>query len=904
MTNSGVLPLRSRFALGSFPARVITVFLLGSSVAPLVQAASAGGDIPTGGTPSPRFGALPFTQQLLLFEEFGTDLMPTTYTTGLPLPGLPDLQSCPDGAELDAFLRQPLFPAPSRECNALQPNPWKPRIEQLLGRPLSTSFCEGRPPGEGWSHQRWDEFPPKVWFQTAQTGARMNGGLRDPKQLHHYTLGEFGPGGLYHNTVGAPGFDGTTRGIEVRFHPNMPVQDPLALWTFDGTVPPKLLMARYGQGILFRHFNALPVDPAANMGFGTHTISTHEHNGHNPAESDGYTHAFFFPGQFYDYRWPMVLAGADLVNTTASDPRAGAPDGHGGIRRVRGDFRETMSTHWFHDHMLDFTAQNVYKGNAAMMNYYSSIDRGNEGLNDGVNLRLPSGTALDWGNRDYDVNLVIADKAWDRNGQLWFNIFNTDGFLGDHLLTNWQFDPFLEVRARRYRFRILNGSVSRFLKIALVDQNGVAVPFHLIANDGNIMEHSVAFDGTLGTARGVLPEQGIAERYDIVVDFSRFQPGDRLYFVNLLEHEDGKGPKRVIPLQDVVSGAYRAVTRDDNGDGIADRWINGDPCVAKFLEFRVREYAGLDRSMNPADFVAGKRTLLPLPRPTQAELASAIHRTFEFGRSEGTDAKPWTIKTDGGAGLNMDPARVSAAPNLGDLSAAGLAHMEIWSIVNGGSGWSHPVHVHFEESIMLKRDGRDPPEWEKWARKDMYRIGDTPESGRSVEVALRFGEFAGTYMEHCHNTQHEDTAMLLRWDLERPGQFTLLPAPVPSWDGVQYVESVSLPTARTGDGIGPSFGSGGTGGEVLAITTAQYSPTRGWRLQGTSSGATGTNLRVRAHVGASLAGVTIGSTTVRADGKWLIRVGTSGPVPDVTNQVSFESTGGASLLAVPLTFVP
>ena len=29
---------------------------------------------------------------------------------------------------------------------------------------------------------------------------------------------------------------------------------------------------------------------------------------------------------------------------------------------------------------------------------------------------------LDWGNRDYDVNLLLADKAWDETGQLWFNI--------------------------------------------------------------------------------------------------------------------------------------------------------------------------------------------------------------------------------------------------------------------------------------------------------------------------------------------------------------------------------------------------------------------------------------------------------------------------------------------------
>jgi hypothetical protein len=516
---------------------------------------------------------------------------------------------------------------------------------------------------------------------------------------------------------------------------------------------------------------------------------------------------------------------------------------------------------------------------------------------------LPSGTALDWGNRDYDVNLVLADKAWDQNGQLWFNIFNTDGFLGDKLLTNWQFDPYLEVRARRYRFRILNGSVSRFLKIALVDQNGVPVPSHLVCNDGNIMEHSVALDGTLGTQRGVLPEQGVAERYDIVIDFGRFRPGDRLYFVNVLEHQDGKGPSGQIPLGDILSGAYRAVPRDDDGDGFPERFENGDPCVGKFLEFRVREYSGADQSMNPADFVAGKKVMVSRPTPSANELANATHRTFTFGRSGGTDSAPWTIKTDGGAGLNMDPTVVSAAPNLGDLSADGMGHLEIWKLETGG-GWSHPIHIHFEEATILKRDGQDPPEWEKWARKDVYRIGDFVDSGRSVEIALHFREFAGTFMEHCHNTQHEDTAMLLRWDIERPGQFALLPAPVPGWDGVQYVDSVGLPTFRTGDGIGPSFDDGTVPqGEVLTVTSAQYSPARGWRIQGTSTGATVTNLRVRARLGATLAGTVIGSAAVRADGSWLVRV-SPGPTPGAINQVSVESSGGDTVLAVPLQIVP
>ena len=41
--------------------------------------------------------------------------------------------------------------------------------------------------------------------------------------------------------------------------------------------------------------------------------------------------------------------------------------------------------------------------------------------------------------------------------------------------------------------------------------------------------------------------------------------------------------------------------------------------------------------------------------------------------------------------------------------------------------------------------------------------------------------------------------MLLRWDVEHPGQFQLMPTPLPGWDGVNYVTSAALPTFRTGD---------------------------------------------------------------------------------------------------------
>ncbi len=41
--------------------------------------------------------------------------------------------------------------------------------------------------------------------------------------------------------------------------------------------------------------------------------------------------------------------------------------------------------------------------------------------------------------------------------------------------------------------------------------------------------------------------------------------------------------------------------------------------------------------------------------------------------------------------------------------------------------------------------------------------------------------------------------MLLRWDIENPGQVKVMATPMPTWDGVGYVDSVALPTFRTGE---------------------------------------------------------------------------------------------------------
>ena len=220
-----------------------------------------------------------------------------------------------------------LTPVPQAQANQTQ----QP-VDPALGG--GTGPIEGRPPGPIWAHQRFNQFSPQISIEMSQAQATTN------------TVYNPGVASQFNSGINP------STPIPLKFHPGFPTQDPNSVWTFNGTIPPKLVMARYGEPLLFRHHNRLPADVTQNNGFGRNTISTHEHNGHHGAENDGFTGAFFFPNQFYDYHWPIVLAGHFSINTGATDPRAGSPADNGGINNVPGDWHETMSTHWFHDHMF------------------------------------------------------------------------------------------------------------------------------------------------------------------------------------------------------------------------------------------------------------------------------------------------------------------------------------------------------------------------------------------------------------------------------------------------------------------------------------------------------------------------------------------------------------------------
>ena len=40
--------------------------------------------------------------------------------------------------------------------------------------------------------------------------------------------------------------------------------------------------------------------------------------------------------------------------------------------------------------------------------------------------------------------------------------------------------------------------------------------------------------------------------------------------------------------------------------------------------------------------------------------------------------------------------------------------------------------------------------------------------GDTLEIVMRFRDFTGKYPIHCHNTVHEDHAMMLRWEVVDP----------------------------------------------------------------------------------------------------------------------------------------
>ncbi len=305
-----------------------------------------------------------------------------------------------------------------------------------------------------------------------------------------------------------------------QFHPDLP---PSTIWGYNGTFPGPTFHARVGEGSVVRFHNNLP----QAKGFGVPRTVVHLHGGHQSSENDGFPTDYFLRGESKDMVYPNVPAG--------------------------GDHRETPSTLWYHDHLIDFTAENVYRGLAGLYLVFDDKDCGDETNPRG--LRLPSGP--------FDIPLVFTDKRFSPDdGSLTYDSFDHDGFLGDKVAVNGRIHPTLSVYRRKYRFRFLNASNARFYEFFLrleKENRSLPTPFVQIASDGGLLPTPLSRSSFLLTN---------GERVEVILDFSRFSEGDEVILENRIRQWDGRGPNERIatgePGTDLLK--FRVMGNPPDGD--------------------------------------------------------------------------------------------------------------------------------------------------------------------------------------------------------------------------------------------------------------------------------------------------------------------------------------------------
>ncbi|HWX54825.1 MAG TPA: multicopper oxidase domain-containing protein [Verrucomicrobiae bacterium] len=482
------------------------------------------------------------------------------------------------------------------------------------------------------------------------------------------------------------------------------------LWGFDdgtGTRSPgPTYQAFYGRPQITRNINSLPpITQLNNTGFGFPSVTTHLHNGHTPSESDGNPCDFYTNGHFCDQYYPNVLAGFNSDH---------APNG---------DINEALSTLWYHDHRVDFTSQNTYKGLFGFYCLFNQFDTGN----DETGFRLPSFPA-------HDIPLAFNDKVYDPlTGDLVFDLFNLDGILGDKFLVNGVIQPFLQVEPRRYRFRLLDTGPSRFYEFFLTDLNNLsqANPYWLIGTDGNLLPHPIQVQSV---------RIGPAERVDVIIDFRSFA-GKTIYLENRLNQLSGQGPAAVDSQVAAQNSATTECSLVLNSNQPAILPAGSDPRNL-LLQFRVSPSAVTDNSVDPAT----NPTFYQLPDTTAA---ARIVRTFKFDRLNGQ----WSVN---GQFMDCNTFRFAVRQNS----------VEHWLLTNLTGDWTHPIHIHLEEHQILNRNRSAPTVPADLGRKDVTQV----HPNERVELFFRFRDWLGKYPIHCHNVVHEDHAMMALWHVVPAGQ--------------------------------------------------------------------------------------------------------------------------------------
>ncbi|GAA2499369.1 multicopper oxidase family protein [Terrabacter carboxydivorans] len=664
---------------------------------------------------------------------------------------------------IEAFPTSPLILSPFRDV--------LPIPKALAPIPASTFSTWAKPPGPGVGQQNsFGSEQHQIWPSKI--------GYPDPivykidllLRTHSFTTSQVlpidadGKPAVSFDAFGATYAAGTKRWLPMS-----------TIYGFNGTFPGPRINAEYGKPCLVRFENHLDENPLGldRQDFGSPDWSflTHLHNGHTAPESDGNPHYCMTYGPKSTGYGPKTFCDNLYLNWPAG-----------------GDDREKQSFFWFHDHRMDHTGSNVYKGMVGLYPIYdpkNGTDMGDEtrGLRlPGVRHDNPDGSF----DVDYDVPLAFYDCRLDDGvtthkdvhdgmgefpaaknpathpewwGKTFYKHFPNHGFVGDIFTVNGTAYPVMEVKRRKYRFRFLDASIARIYEFKLmastqgpkssaslgyggdelegqyrIPDGQQCMQFTQIASDGGLLPFALRRDSF---------ELWPAKRREVIVDFTRYQDGtpttkgDVIYLTNVMKMPNGRmwaSSSRFSPDPNYKVPVLKFVI----GDDVPDNSLVPQP--GQLL-----------------------RQLPPLPSNWQSMLDNRL--IFEVERGSSSADVEWLIN-----GTPFDPSHdgVSLKNPAGKtpLAQQKVGSFNLWEIRNGGGGWVHPFHLHMEEHRVVMRNGQDATKGSPGHPDDVSREDLTAlDPGESVIVYRGFRDFVGPYVAHCHNLAHEDHAMMFGWEI-------------------------------------------------------------------------------------------------------------------------------------------
>ena len=304
--------------------------------------------------------------------------------------------------------------------------------------------------------------------------------------------------------------------------------------------------------------------------------------------------------------------------------------------------------------------------------------------------------------------LVLQDFALDNYGRPMDSghMSLMMGREGDLIAVNGQINPSFSLPANGLlRLRILNGSTSRFYRLSLENH-----PFYQIATDGNSLNEPIEVSELLLTP---------GQRADVLVKGDR-QPG-QYRLLNLPYDRGGMG---------MMGGGMMCGRGMMGGGMMCDRGMMDRNDRNATIALATVNYESSVKSID----LPNKITSIPaLPEPMQV-------RHFELNHGM-THAMGMAFLING-------------EPYSGDLinTQVRLDTVEDWEITNTGV-MDHPFHVHVNSFQVISRNGRSES-LPAWRDTVLVRRGET------VRIRIRFQDFTGKTVYHCHILDHEDLGMM------------------------------------------------------------------------------------------------------------------------------------------------